>query len=781
MVCNVTGTAISPNGAIKPGAKITFRRAQLDVVSQEGSFVIPDDYIIQTALDGTVNFDILPGVYDATTVAVGGRTVAFRVSVPNEPAADFADLLNASYVEIPPASVTQAQQARDAAIAARAAAELARDEAVLYDGPKVDTFAELAAITPAMLPVGALIRVVETGAVYRRVSSGGMPGIAAPMVPVIGANGFLTAAQVGAFPLSESDATAALQWAIDYLSAQPNGGGLSIPSGVYYISSLRLMPNVEIHGVSSKAFSEGSLAGGSQLRQISGVSAPMLFNDPDTSGGYLRSVANSNNEGDQYYYNNTLRGLVIDARSSGNADTRCDALRLERAWGVRVADCVFLAGRRSFAWRLIDCNVLWLEGNTVMGPSFMWSVADSIVIGNQMGGAAGTAAQNHFWPVLWMAGAYCWKNLLSNNMPFNNTANVGGQTWTFTASGSLLTLSGSHEFQDGDPVCLETTGALPSGVTARDVYFIKRVSSTQVRLATFVKNVKAGVFVSLSGGSGTHTIRGGANCNMFVQSASRNSFVGHRWDQAFGAGVILRGATLNTIVGGTVMENGLGSGSTVRGISIEVGSNDNVIQGVILDGAANGSTTQVVGIFEDATCLRNRIDVITQNHSSGNLILSGEPRFVDGHVFFGTDSLESMSGSPAIGAVGGGRRNAWLMDASTDEVIGVEFFMPAEWKRIKISIYWVNAGAGSGNAAFSYNLGQYGVGSSLNVADTQNSFVHTFASAAQDVLSISKIPDQHNITAGEMTWLRIKRDGTNVADTLPNDLGIIGVRIDRVL
>lgn len=173
MTCNVTGTAISPNGQIKPGAKITFRRAQLDVVSQVGSFVIPDDYIIQTALNGTVNFNILPGVYDATTVAVGGHTVAFRVSVPNEPAADFADLLNASYVEIPPASVTQAQQARDAAIAARDVAVAARDEALLYDGPKVDTFAELASVTPTQLAVGEYIRVIETGAVYQRVSTGG--------------------------------------------------------------------------------------------------------------------------------------------------------------------------------------------------------------------------------------------------------------------------------------------------------------------------------------------------------------------------------------------------------------------------------------------------------------------------------------------------------------------------------------------------------------------------------------------------------------------------------
>ena len=174
MTCNVTGTAISPNGLIKPGARITFRRAQLDVVSQEGSFVIPDDYIIQTASDGTVDFDILPGVYDATTVAVGVRNVAFRVSVPDEPAADFADLLNASYVEIPPASVTQAQQARDEAEAAAAQAEAAAAQAALYDGPWFDTVAALLADTtlsytagqPTTVAAGDYVRTRAEGVSY---------------------------------------------------------------------------------------------------------------------------------------------------------------------------------------------------------------------------------------------------------------------------------------------------------------------------------------------------------------------------------------------------------------------------------------------------------------------------------------------------------------------------------------------------------------------------------------------------------------------------------------
>jgi hypothetical protein len=78
---------------------------------------------------------------------------------------------------IPPApttywrSITEAEY--DAALDAADRAEAAAIEAALYDGPKVDTFAELASVTPAMLAVGGYIRVVSLGAVYQRVGSGG--------------------------------------------------------------------------------------------------------------------------------------------------------------------------------------------------------------------------------------------------------------------------------------------------------------------------------------------------------------------------------------------------------------------------------------------------------------------------------------------------------------------------------------------------------------------------------------------------------------------------------
>lgn len=59
---------------------------------------------------------------------------------------------------------------------AEAAASAA--QAALYDGPKVDTFAELADVTPDMLAVGEYIRCISGGWVYKRVDDGSTdPGL----------------------------------------------------------------------------------------------------------------------------------------------------------------------------------------------------------------------------------------------------------------------------------------------------------------------------------------------------------------------------------------------------------------------------------------------------------------------------------------------------------------------------------------------------------------------------------------------------------------------------
>lgn len=125
----ITGTALTPEGVVKPSARITLRRLAADVTAQAGGFVIPDDITVLADKFGEVDFDILPGQYLGSTLAIGNRAVEFNFNVANVASADFADCVGAAWVPIPPDSVTQAQESRDDAEAAASAAALSASSA----------------------------------------------------------------------------------------------------------------------------------------------------------------------------------------------------------------------------------------------------------------------------------------------------------------------------------------------------------------------------------------------------------------------------------------------------------------------------------------------------------------------------------------------------------------------------------------------------------------------------------------------------------------------------
>jgi hypothetical protein len=628
--------------------------------------------------------------------------------------------------------------------------------------------------------VGTILRTREEGFAYEVAASDAsdhqLTTAGSVKLYVILDNGCLTPTQLGVTASPSFDATTLLQLGLDYLSSQTNGGTLRVPQKTYYVSSLRLPPYVNIVGETEVPFVEGQSSGGSQFRQIAGTVGPLLYTDVDTDGSQLRSAASSGNEGNQYYYNSVVENLHLNTRSGNSGETQNDALYLERTWGVTVRKCVLTAAKRSFAIRVIDCNVLRICDNSILGPSFIWSMADSFIEGNSFGGGTpGLSSEIHFWPALWLAGSTCWKNTFSNNIVFNNTENKGGQTFTFTASGEVLTLSGTHFYNDGDPVILETTGALPTGVNLIQTYFVKRVSSTQIKLAEMKKDVVGGVFVSLTGGSGTHTVVGGANANLFLSQAQQNSFVGGRYDQAFGSGIILRGAENNTFVSGSLQENGLGSGTTVTAISIEEDSINNSFKGLVLV----GNSTQTIGVSEVGTLTGNVIDVISVDHSGGNVVSSN---IGDEFLYLGASDFTAIAGNPVIGLIGGSRRAGWLLDAASEESIGATLTVPEGWNTLRFVAHWVNAGGGSGDVALAYNFGQFADGVTIDAADAENSLVTISTAVAQDVLASETFASSgaKSVIPRRIAFLRIKRVAADAGDTLANDVGIIGVRIEKV-
>jgi hypothetical protein len=76
-----------------------------------------------------------------------------------------------------------------------------------------------------------------------------------------------------------------------------------------------------------------------------------------------------------------------------------------------------------------------------------------------------------------------------------------GRSYTFTFSGSAITPS-TQVFAVDDVVRFTTTGTLPTGLALNTSYYVVSVGSTITVSAT-----QGGSAISLSGGSGTHSIR----------------------------------------------------------------------------------------------------------------------------------------------------------------------------------------------------------------------------------------------------------------------------------
>jgi hypothetical protein len=138
------------------------------------------------------------------------------------------------------------------------------------------------------------------------------------------------------------------------------------------------------------------------------------------------------------------------------------------------------------------------------------------------------------------------------------------------------------------------------------------------------------------------------------------------------------------------------------------------------------------------------------------------------------------TGSPTLGNNGPGAWPGWKLDASTDEGIATTAWFPSSWTTFHMDVYWTNDGAGSGDVRFtSYRL-RFGSGDSINNLGISAGSTHT--ADIEDDIVISRVITSASdawSNPGDPWWLAILRDADNAADTLANDIAIIGVLLVR--
>ncbi|QTC88117.1 hypothetical protein [Brevundimonas pondensis] len=124
----------------------------------------------------------------------------------------------------------------------------------------------------------------------------------------------------------------------------------------------------------------------------------------------------------------------------------------------------------------------------------------------------------------------------------NTIVSYVGSVVVTRSGGNLVMADGSFPVSTGKPVTFTTTGTLPTGLTPGTTYWLSSDGSLTVRVATSYINALDGVFLTLSGGSGTHTMTG-------------KSFMDYR-------GYATHGSVKDTAAP-NIFRNNLGGGATV--------------------------------------------------------------------------------------------------------------------------------------------------------------------------------------------------------------------------
>lgn len=292
---------------------------------------------------------------------------------------------------------------------------------------------------------------------------------------------------------------------------------------------------------------------------------------------------------------------------------------------------------------------------------------------------------------------------------------------------------------------------------------------------------------------GTETGASGYEHGIVLKNGSTSNVISGRADQNYLDGVYLDATSNSNSIDLCVLENGFNNASARAGFRIA--GDDNHVKGTA-DYMPSATENQETGVVLEATALGNWVSVVVDPQHATTYDYSAlteaqafaqVPSLAIDALLNRTSAIErqggaffAIQGSPALTAHATTRRVAWAFDAASDESIQTNFRVPEGWDQIKVTVLWTNLGAGSGDVRWSVQGKGFAVGDSLDVAD--NAVNVTDTAPAQNVLADFEAGGSNAlpVTAGGMYSLRVKRVGTDGADTLANDAGVTNVFIEKV-
>lgn len=151
-------------------------------------------------------------------------------------------------------------------------------------------------------------------------------------------------------------------------------------------------------------------------------------------------------------------------------------------------------------------------------------------------------------------------------------------------------------------------------------------------------------------------------------------------------------------------------------------------------------------------------------------------------AYFRASDFTIQAGTPDLALRGTNTRyRAWALDAASSEAILSEDVMLTDYVSGAIALrwWWTNLGAGSGNVIWQISLRNVAAAGDLNATGYTSVTETALSAPTQDVLQVTTSTISFTPTASTaLVNLIIARVGGDAADTLGNDAGFIGAKLE---
>jgi hypothetical protein len=176
---------------------------------------------------------------------------------------------------------------------------------------------------------------------------------------------------------------------------------------------------------------------------------------------------------------------------------------------------------------------------------------------------------------------------------------------------------------------------------------------------------------------------------------------------------------------------------------------------------------------------KNDTSVVWRIHLlNGTEFSTAPPAPSDRSVFLPASAFTARLGSPVTSEIAG-RYLGWLLDSATVESVKAQAFIQSDWQSVKATIYWSNAGAGTGDVAWNFLISYGAAGDDLQTKDAgPAAYTFTTAAAQYTLVSTDAGPSATLISNGFVA-IQIQRRGTDAGDTLANDAAFLGVLLEE--